>query len=260
VGQTLDLHVRLEVEGRSESVSVTAEVPVVETMRTQLTQTIQPAEVASLPLNGRNYLDLALLTPGVSRQNQNNNDQFSETSAVPGTTISINGQRNLSNAFVVDGLSANDDAASCPAFYSQEVVREFQVVTSGGIAEFGRSMGGTVNILTKSGANQWRGAAYRFLRSRNLDGATPSPRSATRSPGAVRRQHWRADPARPDVSVFEFRAAAPESHRLYHHLIHQRHPDQQPTGSDRLRNRGLRPAHSKPDMTSPPISRAWIIS
>jgi len=72
--------------------------------------------------------------------NTGNNERYAETSAVPGTGISVAGQRNLGNGFVVDGLSANDDAADLAGtFFSQEVIREFQVVTSGGIAEFGRA-------------------------------------------------------------------------------------------------------------------------
>ena len=96
--------------------------------------------------------------PGVSPTNTGSNQRFAETSAVPGQGISIAGQRNLDNSFIVDGLSANDDAADLTGtYYSQEVVREFQIVTSGGIAEFGRASSGVVNIITKSGTNDWRG-------------------------------------------------------------------------------------------------------
>ncbi len=127
-----------------------------------------------MPLNGRNYLDLALLTPGVSRTNTGSNQRFAETSAVPGQGLSIAGQRNLSNSFVVDGLSANDDAADLTGtFYSQDVIREFQVITSGGIAEFGRASGGVINIVTQSGSNDWRGRLYGFLRNQRLDARNP---------------------------------------------------------------------------------------
>src|SRR2546426_11833064 len=128
-----------------------------------------PQEVDSLPLNGRNYLDLALLVPGVSRTNTGNNERFAETSAVPGTGISVAGQRNLGNGFVVDGLSANDDAADLAGtFFSPEVIHEFQVIASGGIAEFGRASGGVVNVVTQSGTNDWRGKLYGFLRNQRL--------------------------------------------------------------------------------------------
>ncbi|OFV99406.1 MAG: hypothetical protein A3F68_04470 [Acidobacteria bacterium RIFCSPLOWO2_12_FULL_54_10] len=170
VGQAADISIHLTVAGSFESVVVTSEAPVIETVRTQLSDTIVTRDIENLPLNGRNYLDLALLSPAVSRTNTGNNERFAETSAVPGTGISIAGQRNLNNGFVVDGLSANDDAADLAGtFFSQDVIREFQVVTSGGIAEFGRASSGTINILTQSGGNSWRGSAYSFLRNQRFD-------------------------------------------------------------------------------------------
>ena len=128
----------------------------------------------ALPLNGRNYLDLALLVPGVSRTVQRNTERFAETSAVPGTGISVTGQRNLNNNFIVDGLSANDDAAGLAGtYFAEDVIREFQVVTSGGIAEFGRASAGFVNIVTQSGANDLRGRGYGFFRDDAFDARNP---------------------------------------------------------------------------------------
>lgn len=174
LGQTLDVPLRLTLAAVTGSVNITSDVPLVETARTQVSETIQPREIDSLPLNGRNYLDLALLAPAVSRTNTGNNQRFAETSAVPGTGISIAGQRNLSNSFIIDGLSANDDAAGLAGtFYSQEVIREFQVVTSGGIAEFGRTSGGVLNIVTQSGTNSLNGRLYGFFRNQRLDARHP---------------------------------------------------------------------------------------
>lgn len=174
VGQALDLPLRLDVAGVSAQVSITADAPMIETVRTQVTETIRPAEINELPLNGRNYLDLALLIPGVSPTNTGSNQRFAETSAVPGQGISIAGQRNLYNSFVVDGLSANDDAADLTGtYYSEEVINQFQVITSGGIAEFGRASGGVVNIITKSGTNEWRGNLYGFARNQRFDARNP---------------------------------------------------------------------------------------
>ena len=169
VGAALDLPVTLNVE-HSQSITVTGDMPVIETARVQVASSITPKEVQELPLNGRNYLDLALLAPGVSRTNTGANQRFAETSAVPGTGISISTQRNLANSFIVDGLSANDDAAELAGtFFSQEVIREFAVVRSGGVAEFGRASAGIVNIVTYSGANTPRGGAYGFFRDDQLD-------------------------------------------------------------------------------------------
>ena len=176
VGQAVDLPIRLEVAGVSVSaqVNIGSDVPIVETVRTQITETIRPREIHELPLNGRNYLDLALLVPGVSPTNTGSNQRFAETSAVPGQGISIAGQRNLYNSFVVDGVSANDDAADLTGtYYSEEVIDQFQVVTSGGIAEFGRASGGVVNILTKSGTNDLRGSLYGFFRNQRFDARNP---------------------------------------------------------------------------------------
>jgi hypothetical protein len=174
VGQALDMPIRLDVAGLSAQVNIGADVPIVETVRTQITETIRPREINELPLNGRNYLDLALLVPGVSPTNTGSNQRFAETSAVPGQGISIAGQRNLYNSFIVDGVSANDDAADLTGtYYSEEVIDQFQIVTSGGIAEFGRASGGVVNILTKSGTNDLRGNVYGFLRNQRFDARNP---------------------------------------------------------------------------------------
>ncbi|HEU0253999.1 MAG TPA: carboxypeptidase regulatory-like domain-containing protein, partial [Pyrinomonadaceae bacterium] len=175
VGQSLDLPVKVEVAGVSAQVNVgDTDVPILETVRSQITETIRPREINELPLNGRNYLDLALLVPGVSPTNTGSNQRFAETSAVPGQGISIAGQRNLYNSFILDGVSANDDAADLTGtYYSEEVIDQFQVVTSGGIAEFGRASGGVVNILTRTGTNEWRGSLYGFGRNQRFDARHP---------------------------------------------------------------------------------------
>jgi len=174
VGQALDLPVRLDVAGVSAQVNIGSDVPMVETVRTQITETIRPKEMNELPLNGRNFLDLALMIPGVSPTNTGSNQRFAETSAIPGQGISIAGQRNLYNSFILDGVSANDDAADLTGtYYSEEVIDQFQVVTSGGIAEFGRASGGVVNILTRSGTNDWHGSLYGFFRNQRFDARNP---------------------------------------------------------------------------------------
>jgi len=174
IGQALDLPVKLEVAEVSAAVNIGSDVPIVETVRTQITETIRPKEMNELPLNGRNFLDLSLLIPGVSPTNTGSNQRFAETSAVPGQGISIAGQRNLYNSFILDGVSANDDAADLTGtYYSEEVIDQFQVVTSGGIAEFGRASGGVVNILTRSGTNDWHGSVYGFFRNQRFDARNP---------------------------------------------------------------------------------------
>jgi hypothetical protein len=178
VGQALEVPLRLGVAGPDETLDVGAEPPVVETRRTQVAETIGAREIAGLPLNGRSYLELAALTPGVTRTNPVGNQRFPETSAVPGAALSVTGQRHINNGFVVDGLSANDDAADLPgSFFSPEVIREFQVVTSGGIAEFGRASAGIVNVITHSGTNHWRGRLYGYARDDAFDAKNPLARA-----------------------------------------------------------------------------------
>jgi Carboxypeptidase regulatory-like domain/TonB dependent receptor len=183
LGGALDLPLRLAVAGVETTVDIRSETPLVETVRTQIAETLLPLEISNLPLNGRNFLDLAALAPAVTRANPVANQRFAETSAVPGTQISVAGQRNINNGFVVDGLSSNDDAADLPGtFYSQEVIREFEVIASGGIAEFGRASSGIINIITQSGTKDWRGRLYGFLRNQRLDArnplsTTPDPRN-----------------------------------------------------------------------------------
>jgi outer membrane receptor protein involved in Fe transport len=183
VGSAFELPFVLALEGLQAEVHVTAETPVLESARSQIATTVAVAEVQSLPLNGRQFLDIALVTPGVAPPNINSTQLFAETSAVPGVGLSIGSQRNLSNSFIVDGLSANDDAAGLSGMpYGIDAVEQFQVVTSGGQAELGRALGGYVNVVTRSGTNQVRGTAYGFFRddalnSRNALSGTTLPMS-----------------------------------------------------------------------------------
>ena len=171
IGAAFDLEAVLRA-GSAQAVTVTAEAPVLEADRSQVAGTISQAEVAGMPFNGRNFLDLALLVPGVSPTNTAANQMFAESSAVGGQGISVSSQRNFSNSFIVDGLSANDDAAGLvQTSFGLDVVREMQVVTSGGQAEFGRALGGYINFVSKSGGNALHGDAYGYLRNQRLNAA-----------------------------------------------------------------------------------------
>jgi hypothetical protein len=166
VGAAFDVPFTLVVGQVTSKVQVSADAPVLETARTQIASTILRQEIEDLPLSGRNYFDIALLAPGVSPTNTAANQLFAETSAVPGQGISIGSQGNFSNSFIVDGVSANDDAAGVAGtFVGLDVVQEFQVVTSGGQAELGRALGGYVNVVTKSGGNVLHGDVYGYFRN-----------------------------------------------------------------------------------------------
>lgn len=172
VGAAFELPFALVIGATETKVIVNAETPVLEGARTQIATTITQSEVQNLPLNGRSFLDLALFAPGVSPTNTQANQLFAETSAVPGQGISVGSQRNFSNSFIVDGMSANDAAAGLAgAFYGLDVVQELQVVTSGGQAELGRALGGYVNMVTKSGDNSLHGDVYGYFRNSRFNAA-----------------------------------------------------------------------------------------
>lgn len=178
VGSAFDLALQMRLETQNTFLAVSTEPPLIEANRSQIAETIQQTEVENLPYNGRGYLDLALLAPGVSPTNTASVQTFAETSPIVGQGYSINSQRNLSNSFVVDGLSANDDAAGLAGnSYGLDVIQEFQVVTSGGQAEFGRAMGGYFNIVTRSGTNNTHGTVYGFLRNQRLNADNPLSQS-----------------------------------------------------------------------------------
>ncbi|HUQ92192.1 MAG TPA: TonB-dependent receptor [Bryobacteraceae bacterium] len=174
VGSAFELPVSLTVEASETNVTVLSEGAVLEAARTQISGTVLQSEIAAVPMNGRNFLDLALLIPGVSPTNTASNQLFAETSAAPGQGISVGSQRNFSNNFIVDGLSANDDAAGLSgSFYGLDVVQELQVVTSGGQAELGRALGGYINVVTKSGTNTLHGDLYGYFRNQQFNAANP---------------------------------------------------------------------------------------
>src|SRR6187200_487768 len=174
LGAAFDIPVVLALAGLDTSVTVSGDTTLLEAARSQIAGTVPQSEVQSLPMNGRNFLDLALLIPGVSPTNIGSTQLFAETSAVPGQGVSIASQRNLSNSFVVDGLSSNDDAAGLSgAPYSVDAVEQFQVVTSGAQAELGRALGGYVNVVTRSGTNVLHGVAYDFVRDDHFNAANP---------------------------------------------------------------------------------------
>lgn len=169
-GSAFEMPITLPVAGLESAITVTADAPVIESARSQIAATVLETEVAAMPMNGRNFLDIALLAPGVAPTNIASTQLFPETSAVPGVTLSVGSQRNLSNNFVVDGLSANDDAAGLSGItYGVDAIEQFQVITSGAQAELGRALGGYVNVVTKSGTNQWRGTIYDYFRDDSLN-------------------------------------------------------------------------------------------
>jgi hypothetical protein len=172
VGSAFEIPISLAVAATGTNITVTGDTVVLEAARSEIASTIARSEITNLPLSGRNYFDVALFVPGVSPTNTAANQLFAETSAMPGQGISIGSQRNFSNSFIIDGVSANDDAAGVAGtFVGLDVVDQLQVVTSGGQAELGRALGGYVNVVTKSGGNDLHGDVYGYFRNSRLNAA-----------------------------------------------------------------------------------------
>ncbi len=169
VGQTLTLKVEMKIGGGVNTVDVSADGAVVEISRTELSTQINERSVENLPINRRDFSRFALLTPGVSIVQGPDGDE-----------ITINGQRGIQNNISIDGADANNPffgeqrGGQRPAFtISLESVKEFQVVPVGASAEFGRSSGGFINVVTKSGTNEFSGSAFLFFRNQSLSSQNP---------------------------------------------------------------------------------------
>lgn len=169
IGQTLSLKVELKAGGAVETVDVTAEGEGVEVARTELSTQINERAVANLPINRRDFSKFVQLTPGVSIVQGPDGDE-----------ITINGQKGIQNNFSIDGSDANNPffgeqrGGQRPAFtVSLEAIQEFQVVPVGASAEFGRSSGGFINAVTKSGTNEFHGSAFMFFRNDGLSSQNP---------------------------------------------------------------------------------------
>jgi len=167
VGQTATVNVTLKVAATGEVVVVTGEAPPVEPTRTEVSQVIDTRQIQELPTNGRQFVDFALLTPGVATGRTSLQSTFTEQET---TRISFGGMRDLSNAVTVDGADyINESTGSQRATPSQEAVAEFRVVNNSFGAEYGRALGGIVNVVTKSGTNNLHGSVYGYLSNKALN-------------------------------------------------------------------------------------------
>jgi Carboxypeptidase regulatory-like domain/TonB dependent receptor-like, beta-barrel len=167
VGQTATVNISLRVATVHEMVEVTTEVPPVEPTRTELSQVIDTKQIESLPISGRLFTDFALLTPGVATGRTSLQSTITEFEV---TRVSFGGMRDLSNIVTVDGADTiNTVTGSQRATPPQEAVSEFRVVNNGFGAEYGRALGGIVNIVTKSGTNTLHGSVYDYFQNSKLD-------------------------------------------------------------------------------------------
>src|SRR5215210_4419675 len=156
VGQRADLDVPLELGEIGATVTVSgATTDVVETSRTAVATTVDQQRIENLPINERNYLSFALTTSTVGRDNGR------PIGPAPTTGLNFGGQRGRSNLVQVDGADHTDNSVNAArSTVSQEAVQEFQVVTNSYAPEFGRTAGGVVNVVTKSGTNEVRGNVF----------------------------------------------------------------------------------------------------
>ena len=177
VAQTAPLTVALEAGAVSETVTVTTDVPQIETATSAIGEVIQGREAVELPLNGRNVLELARLTPGVTTgvpdgfsSGVSGNAETYRGRNTGGAALSVNGQRTQANNFLLDGVDNNESLVNTiNVFPSAEAVQEFRVQTSVAQAEFGRGGGAIVNSVVKSGRNDFFGSAFLFLRNDEFD-------------------------------------------------------------------------------------------
>jgi outer membrane receptor protein involved in Fe transport len=167
VGQTATINVTLKVQARGEQVVVTTETPIIEPSRTEISQVIDTQQITDLPISGRLFTDFALLTPGVSTGRTSLQSTITEFEV---TRISFAGMRDLSNLVTVDGADdINTATGSQRSAPPQEAVAEFRVVNNSFGAEYGRALGGIVNIVTKSGGNDMHGSVYDYLQNNYTD-------------------------------------------------------------------------------------------
>jgi hypothetical protein len=168
VGGLVELPLNLSVSGTKEVVEVNAQGELVETSRSSPTDTIGQRRIDNLPINGRNYINFTLTDSQVVH------DAAPNLGAAPTSGLNMSGQRARSNLVNVDGTDATDNSVNgVRSTVSQEAVQEFQIITNNYAAEYGRASGGVVNIITRSGSNDFHGDVYGYLRNRNFQAVNP---------------------------------------------------------------------------------------
>jgi hypothetical protein len=183
VNQQTTLDVTMSVAGVAEAVTVSSAVPIVDVARSDVAQTVSQRTIDALPLNGRNFTDLVALVPGAKP----------DPTLTSTTNVEIFGERASAVSYLVDGAENNDPVnGGALVRYTQDSIKEFEVITTGYAAEFGRAQGGVANIVTRSGTNALAGRAFWFTRNDALDsnnipasGTTPAP-----DPPKLERYQW----------------------------------------------------------------------
>jgi len=177
VAARINLPVQMAVGSQAEAVTVSAAPPVLETTRSSAQSVVNDLAVADLPTLGRNFINFTLLTPGV-------------TTDVRTGDISFAGQRGTLNSLIVDGSDNNNTffaqtlgrtgSGRGPYQFSQDSVQEFQVNSNSYSAEYGNAAGAVINVVTKSGTNDFHGTAFEFYRDRSMNAFDPIAKALNR--------------------------------------------------------------------------------
>ena len=168
VGDKVILRTEMSLSPMATEVNVTAETPVIEPERTQQANTIESLRIQNLPINRRNYLDFALLAPGVVETSDMVDGTDYRVVQTPQSGLSFGGGNGRGNAFSIDGVENYYNSGGVRPSISQEAVQEFQINRNSFSAEIGGAFGGAVNIVSKSGTNEFHGNVFGFLRQRDI--------------------------------------------------------------------------------------------
>jgi outer membrane receptor protein involved in Fe transport len=187
LNQTTTLDFTMPVGGVSESVQVSADAPLVQVARSDVTNVVTQRTIDALPLNGRNFTDLIALVPGAKP----------DPNLTTGPNVEIFGERAGAVSYLVDGAENNDPVDGGPLLrFTQDSIKEFEVITTGYEAEFGRAQGGVANIVTRSGSNLWSTRGSWFARNDRFDATnipdpTPLPPNYVKpQPPTLQRYQW----------------------------------------------------------------------
>src|SRR5436309_56050 len=176
VAQTTSIDFSMKVASVAETVNVAGTSPLIETTASSVGGFVDPKRIESLPLNGRQFANLAATVPGVGLGFHT--DPTKSTQYSP----QINGGNGRNLNYLIDGGDNNDDTVGgLLQLFPLEAIQEFNFQTSNYKAEYGRSVGGVMNVVTKSGTNVWSGSAFEFLRDRALNAESHSERTAFNS-------------------------------------------------------------------------------
>ena len=168
VGETATFDPRLDLKGMQQSVTVTTETAPIETSKTDVSQTVEQRRIDNLPINGRSYINFTLTNSQTTR------DMAPTIGPAPNSGLSIGGARARGTAVSVDGADAVDNSINAiRSTLSQEGIQEFQLILSNYNAEYGRASGGVINIVSKSGTNDFHGNAFGYFRNKAFQARNP---------------------------------------------------------------------------------------